>query len=113
VLVNPSISNDTDGDGLVEPGETVSVTVMMKDTSGLGFNWYPGVEFASKNPSVGVEADTWYYAILPCTEQPATATMKVAPDVLPGTIVTIRAQIAMLNQKCPEAFTLEIPVKVQ
>ena len=113
VLANPSISDDTDGDGLIEPGETASVTVVMQDTSGLGFNWYPGVEFATKNPMVGVQADTWYYAILPCGEMPATATIKVAPDTAPGTIVTIRAQIAMLNQKCPDAFTIEIPVKVQ
>ncbi len=113
VLVNPSITGDTDGDGLLEMGETASLTVVMKDTSGLGFNWYPGVNFESADAAVGVEADTWYYAILACMELPATATIKVAPDVLPGTVVNIRAQISMLNHECPEAFTLEIPVKVQ
>jgi hypothetical protein len=113
VLVNPAISGDTDGDGLVEAGETASLTVIMKDVSGYGFNWYPGVKFASKDPAVNVEADTWYYAILACTEQPATATIKVAPDAAPGTIVTVRARISMLNHECPDAFTIEIPIKVQ
>jgi hypothetical protein len=113
VLLNPSISGDTDGDGLLEAGETASLTVVMKDVSGFGFNWYPGVNFASKHPLLGVDANTWYYAILACTEQPATATIKVAPDAAPGTVVTIRAQIAMLNNECPDAFTMEFPVKVQ
>jgi hypothetical protein len=113
VLVDPVISGDTDGDGAVEPGEMATLTVIMKDVSGFGFNWYPGVEFSTKDTSIGVAADTWYYAILPCGEMPATATLKVAPDVAPGKTVTIRAQIAMLNTKCPDTFTIDVPVKVQ
>ncbi|HMY20257.1 MAG TPA: Hsp70 family protein, partial [Polyangium sp.] len=76
-MVNPVIEGDSDGDGLVEPGETAILTVTMKDVSGLGFNWYPGVVFESGDPAVGVQADTWFFAVLPCGEQPATATIKV------------------------------------
>ena len=112
ILIDPKISNDTDGDGLVEAGETASLTVTMKDTSGFGFYWYPGVEFATKDPIASVQADTWYYGILECGEQPATASIKVAPDAAPGTMMTIRAQIAMLNEKCPDAFAIDVPVKL-
>jgi hypothetical protein len=84
----------------------------MKDISGLGFNWYPGVEFTATNPAMTLDATTWFYAILPCTELLSTAGMKVAADVPPGTMVTIHAQIAMLNQKCPDTFAVDIPVTV-
>lgn len=112
VLVEPIIADDTDGDGLVEADETATLTVVMKDVSGLGFNWYPGVEFWTKDVSVGVTADTWYYAVLPCGEQPATATLKVAADAAPGNTVMIRAQIAMLNTKCADTFFVDVPVIV-
>lgn len=113
VLGTSSVTGDTDGDGFVEAGETATLTVMMQDISGLGFNWYPGVEFSTKSTVAGVQSDTWYYAILPCTELAATGTIKVAPDAAPGTVVTIRAQIAMLNQTCPDALAIDVPVKVQ
>lgn len=112
VLVNPEISNDTDGDGLVERGEKASLTVVMKDVSGRGFNWYPGVEFASKGAAVSVQADTWYYAILQCGELPTTGTIEIAPDASPGTTVMVRAQIAMLNEKCTNAFAIDVPINV-
>ena len=112
VLVEPTLAGDTDGDGLIEPEEMATLTVVMKDVSGWGFNWYPGVEFVTKDVSIGVTADTWYYAVLPCGEQPATATLKVAPDAAPGKTVFIRAQIAMLNTKCPDTFFLDVPVTV-
>ncbi|MBK9259545.1 MAG: hypothetical protein IPM54_06865 [Polyangiaceae bacterium] len=112
VVVNPSISNDTDGDGKLESGESATLTVMMKDVSGLGFNWYPGVEFESSHPSIEVEPDTWFYAILPCTEQAATATIKVGPDVFTSTEYAIFARIAMLNHECPGTSALGIPMVV-
>jgi len=113
VLVDPVIAGDTDGDGLVEPGETATITVTMKDISGYGFNWYPGVLFASPSQTVEVSADSWYYAILPCGEQPATATVVVDPDVTPGKTVMIRASVNMLNAECMYASTIEVPVNIQ
>jgi hypothetical protein len=112
VLENPSFSNDTDGDGKLEAGETATLTVTMRDVSGLGFNWYPGVKFKSFDPNITVAADTWYYAILPCTEMPATATITVPPDLPVGTEYAIQAQVAMLNHECPDTFTLGIPAVV-
>lgn len=113
VLVDPVIAGDTDGDGLVEPGESATITVTMKDISGYGFNWYPGVVFSSSSQSVAVNADTWYYAILPCGEQPATATIKVDPAMTPGKTAIIRASVNMLNGECTDTYTLEIPINVQ
>jgi hypothetical protein len=113
VLVDPVIAADSDGDGLVEPGETATITVTMRDISGYGFNWYPGVIFTSDSPSVGVSADTWYYAILPCGELAATATVKVDPAMVPGKTALIRASVNMLNGDCTDTFTVEIPLAVQ
>lgn len=113
VLVDPVVEADSDGDGALEPGESATLTLTMKDVSGLGFNWYPGVQFASEDASVGVQADTWYYAILPCGEQLATATIKVSPDVMPGKTVTIRAWVDMMNANCTGTFAIEVPIKIQ
>lgn len=113
VLVDPVIAGDTDGDGRVEPGETATITVTMREISGYGFNWYPGVEFASTNLSVGVTADSWYYAILPCGEQPATATVKIDPAMVPGKTAIVQASVNMLNGECKDTFTLEILVEIQ
>lgn len=113
ILVNPIIEGDSDGDGLVEPGETATLTVTMQDVSGLGFNWYPGVVFDSGDPAVSVQADTWFFAVLPCGEQPATATIKVSPDMKPGQTISLRARVDMMNGNCAGTSALEIPLKIQ
>ncbi len=112
VLTGPVISGDDDGDGYLEPGESATLRITMKDISGLGFNYYPGVNFESSNPKVTTTAESWFYAILPCTEQEATTTIKVLPDVPSGTNVNIRAQVGMLNQECPDAFAVDILVPI-
>jgi hypothetical protein len=113
ILDNPILEGDSDGDGLVEPGETATLTVTMKDVSGLGFNWYPGVVFESGDPAVGVQADTWFFAVLPCGEQPATATIKVSPDVKKGQTISLRARVDMMNGNCAGTSALDIPLKIQ
>lgn len=113
ILVDPVISDDTDGDGLIEPGESATITVTMKEISGLGFNWYPGVIFTSSDSAVGAKEDTWFYAMLPCGEMPVTGTIKVDANVAPGKTAVVRASVNMINGDCTDTFTLEIPVKVQ
>ena len=100
-------------DGVVAPGSSAGVVVRLQEVAGLGFGYYPGVSFESDHPGVSVQHDDWYYAIFACASYEASGTITVASDVPSGTEVTITARVAMLNQECPEAHSIEIPIVVQ
>jgi hypothetical protein len=74
---------------------------------------YPGVAFESDHPGVSVKENDWYYAIFACQTHTASATLVVSGDVAPGTQVTLTARVAMINQECPDAYAIEIPLTIQ
>lgn len=114
--VSNAVLTDTtgngNGNGQLEAGETAVITVDLSEIAGVGFNWYPGVTFTTADEGASVASNDWLYAILPCTVIELTGSVTVDASVAPGTIVTIRAQAAMLNTECPDAPMLEIPITV-
>lgn len=112
VLESPLVSDDG-GDGWVSPGEGADIRVMLRETAGLDFMWYPGVTFAVDDPRVTVGSDDWRYGMFACSADEYHARLTVAAEVPSGTVVTVTARAAMLPDECPEANTLEIPIVVR
>ena len=112
---NAALSDTTgngNGNGQLEAGETAILTVDLSEIAGVGFNAYPGVTFTTTDEGASVASNDWLYAILPCMVIELTGSVTVDASVAPGTIVTIRAQAAMLNTECPDAPMIEIPITV-
>lgn len=101
------------GDGKLSPGEGAKVTAKLNEVGGKGFNWYPGVIFTTDHPGVSVSAQDWFYAIFACQSMDVAATITVGSDVAPGTVVSLRAQVAMLNTDCPGAYAISVPIEIE
>jgi len=101
-------------DGLVtvSPGETVHLSVQLREVAGQDFMYYPGVSFTSDHPAVELTGD-WLYGIAACTSVELTATATFSDTIEPGTVVTISGQVAMLSEPCPGASSTSISVLVE
>jgi hypothetical protein len=110
-LSDPVITS-ADGDAALSPGESATLTVNLNEVAGVGFSYYPGVTFKTFDPGVAVKSEDWLYAILPCQSYPMNAYIELASDIKPNTVITIVAQVAMLNQDCPDAYAIKIPIEV-
>ena len=113
LAVSDPVILDQGGDGKLSAGEDATLRVNLNEVSGIGFSWYPGVNFASDDASVSIKAYDWFYAIAACTSYETRATIHVAPGATPGSIVHITAQVAMINVDCPHAPSLVIPVMLE
>lgn len=112
LAVSHPVLTDADGDGQVEVGETAVLQINLDEIAGVGFNFYPGVNFTTTTAGVTVNHNDWLYAILACQNVPVSAQIAIGSDVAPGTVVTITARVAMLNNDCPDTYAVEIPITV-
>ena len=113
LAVEAPVVTDDDGDGRLSPGEGADVRVVLRETSGLDFMWYPGVRFTSDDPRVSLGGEDWRYGMFACSAEEFHARLTVAEDVPPGTVVTVTARAAMLPDECPDAAALEIPIAIR
>jgi len=104
---------DEDGDGVVSAGEGATIQVSLDEIAGEGFSMYPGVTFESDDPGVVLTGGDWFYAIFACDSYVTAIHAEVASDVPAGTVVNITARAAMLNQECPAAPSVKIPLTIQ
>ena len=104
---------DQSGDGKLSPGEDASLRVNLNEVAGIGFSWYPGVKFVSDDAHVTIKENDWFYAIAGCTSYVMRATIHIAPEAKPGSIVNITAQSAMMNVDCPHAPSIVIPIMIE
>lgn len=98
--------------GSVSAGDSFNLAVVLSEVAGEGFSVYPGVKFESDNVGVTIKENDWYYAIAACASYDASATGKVDPSVAPGTVVTLTARVAMLNNDCPSAPSLKVKLTI-
>ncbi len=104
---------DAGNDGTISPGEDFTIAVNLNEVAGLGFNFYPTVQFTSDTFGIAVSQATQFFAILACQSIEAKAKGSVMSSVPPGTKVTIQAQVAALNMTCPSTHSIQIPFTVQ
>lgn len=104
---------ETDGDGVVSPGETVEIEVLLNETSGNDMMYYPGIEFFTDNPLAKVSANNWLYGIFACDSSELGATLTLDPSIPPGTVVNVTAYVAMLNQGCESPSSIQFAVQVE
>jgi hypothetical protein len=112
LTVSDPVVTDEDGDNLVEAGESATLKLNLNEVAGVGFNYYPGVIFETAAPGLTVSSEDWYYAIFACQTHPVTAHIELDSDIPPGTVAVITARVAMINQDCPDAYAIDIPIKV-
>ena len=65
-LENPRVADD-DGDGVLSPGDSATISITWRETMGLAASNYPGVVFSTTSPGVTAGDDDWRYAALPVT----------------------------------------------
>lgn len=111
--VTDAVVTDASGDGKLSPGEKLTIVASLNETAGEDFMWYPGVRFVSASESVTVKENDWYYGIAACQTQPVSATGEISPSAKAGTVVTVTARVGMLNEECPNAPALEIPISIE
>lgn len=113
LLVTDPVLVDANGDGKVSPGETATLTVQLRETSGIGMYYYPLVNFTTDAAGVTVTNDAVLYGIAPCNSVPMTTQITVAPDAPTGEIVTVHAQVGALNMDCPSASAASVTFPIQ
>jgi hypothetical protein len=101
------------GDGFASPGQIVPLQLLLSDTTGKGFNWYPGVVLEADRLDVTFTFDDWRYAILACDSVPLKALATFAATVPIGTTVHASARPASLNAPCPDAPAFPFTVTVR
>ena len=105
--------DDAGGDGSISAGEAFTVTVDLNEVAGIGYNYYPLVAFESDTAGVTVSDGEQYFAILPCQTLESHGQGKVDASVVPGTVVTLVAKVATLNESCANTHFIEVPFTVQ
>jgi hypothetical protein len=113
LVVEDPILEDADGDGALAPGETAKLTVALRDTSGLGFLWYPGLAPESATPGVSVSFADWRYALLACGTDRLAVEVAVAPDVAKGTVASVTVRATGMNLVCPGAPGVEVAIPIE
>lgn len=111
--VTDAVVTDASGDGVLSAGEKLTIAASLNETAGEDFMWYPGVRFESASELVTVKENDWYYGIAACQTQPVTATGEISASAQPGTTVIVTARVGMINEECPSAPALEIPLDIE
>ena len=113
LVVEAPVVTDDSGDGRVSPGEGADIRVVLRETAGLDFMWYPGVAFSSDDPRVTVGSADWRYGMSACSAEEFHTRLSVPVGIPAGSVVTVTARAAMLPDECPAANSLDIPVTIR
>ena len=95
------------------PGTQVLLHVTLNEVIGEAFNYYPGVVVESDDPGVTASDGNWLFAILACQSTDVPIQLTVAKSLTPGTVVTLTAKVAMLNQDCPGTDSTKLTLTVK
>jgi hypothetical protein len=115
VVENPTLVEGSNGDGRLTVGEMVEVSFALRDTSGLGYNAYPGVIFDVTPPGIAAEPTTDFnsFALLPCDSVIASVRLVLGQTIGPGTVIEVTARAAALNQDCPNTNSRTVRLTVE
>jgi hypothetical protein len=104
---------ESDGDGVVSPGETLLLRVSLNEVAGVEMMYYPGVIFTTDNPLAKAGNEGWLYGIFACTSMQIDSSFVLDPSIPSGTVVNVTAHVAMLHEDCTDtdAITFQVEVK--
>lgn len=99
IVISDPRSEDADGDGLWEPGESLTVYVMMENMRAEDYMYYPGVLVETDHPGVIVPAPGggWFYGIFGLDRQELAMQVQAAPEIAAGEQVDLRLILTSLG----------------
>ena len=116
VSVHDAVVVDTNGDGRASPGERLRLSVTFSEVSGLSYVPYPGVDFQTLDSGITLDPAGFQgpvsYALGACESIGGVVDATLSPSLEPGSLVRVVARAASLNQDCPNAAELVIPITV-
>jgi hypothetical protein len=89
-VLNP-ILIDEDQNGVLDPGESATLTVDLANLGSADFMWYPGAQIISNSEYIEIEGDgsTWLYGIGAEDSYPWPFTLAATSDTPLGTTATV------------------------
>jgi hypothetical protein len=112
-LSEPRVT-EADGDGRVEPGDDITLTVTLDNPGPLDHNWYPGVQVVSNDAGVTpLGYGDWLYALAAHHSASLSSGFHVDGSMVPGTVVRFVLSAAALNVRCHGVETLEYSILIQ
>lgn len=116
VSVHDAVVVDSNGDGRASPGERLRISVTFSEVSGMGYVAYPGVDFQTLDPGITLDRAGFdgpgSYWLGGCESISGVVDATLSPTLEPGSLVHVVARAASLNQDCPNAAELVIPITV-
>lgn len=99
IVISDPRSEDADGDGLWEPGESLTVYVMMENMRAEDYMYYPGVLVETDHPDVIVPAPGggWFYGIFGLGREELAMQVQAAPEIAAGEQVDLRLILTSLG----------------
>jgi hypothetical protein len=116
VSVHDAVVVDTNGDGRASPGERLRISVTFSEVSGLSGVAYPGVDFQTLGSGITLDPAGFNgpvsYWLGACESIGGVVDAILSPSLESGSLVHVVARAASLNQDCPNAAELVIPIVV-
>jgi hypothetical protein len=97
---------------VVSAGETVTLQVLLNETSGNEMMYYPGVTFTTDSPLAKPGNEGWLYGIFACTSMEIGSSLSIDPSAPSGTVINVTAHVAMLSEDCSDTNSITFPVAV-
>lgn len=115
--VHDAMISDANGDGRASPGERITISVTLSEVTGETFISYPGIDFRALDADITLDRSGFDgpsgYSLLPCESVGGSVAATLSGTLTPGSVVLVTAQAATLNQDCPNATKLTIPIAIE
>jgi hypothetical protein len=115
--VHDAVISDANGDGHASPGERITISVTLSEVTGETFIPYPGIDFQALDSGITLDRSGFdgasVYSLQPCESIGGSVAATLSGALTPGSVVHVTAQAATLNQDCPSAIKLTIPIAIE
>ena len=114
--VHDPVVSDANGDGRASPGERITISVTLSEVTGETFLSYPGIDFQALDAGITLDRSGFgasIYSLQPCESIGDSVGATLSGALTAGSVVHVSAQAATLNQDCPNATKLTIPIAIE
>ena len=115
--VHDPVISDANGDRHPSPGERITISVTLSEITGETAIPYPGIDFRALDAGITLDRSGFdgasTYSLQPCESIDGSVAATLSSDLAPGSVVHVTARAATLNQDCPNATTLTIPITIE